>query len=169
MGTTSSNVIAGGYSAWSYSSRRYQAQLTYTASACTGAFPGNTLSSVTPSCPGPYASILSLQNSNLGTGATYQWFKNGAPVSGATNPIFYETVTAADTYYCAVTCSVSTQNSNSIVVAAPLAAVTAFSENFDSYTASSLTHPDCWSKLGTGGSAYINASYTNTAVDSLLY
>lgn len=109
-----------------------------------------------------------MQNSNLGTGETYQWFKNGAPVSGATNPIFYETVTAADTYYCAVTCSGSTQNSNSIVVAAPLAAVTAFSENFDSYTASSLTHPDCWSKLGTGGSAYINASYSNTAVNSLL-
>ncbi len=78
--------------------------------------PGNTLSNVTAVCSGGTAN-LSLQNATTGTGVTYQWYANGSLIGGATSATYTTPgITLATTYYCAVTCSGNTGNSNSVTI-----------------------------------------------------
>ncbi len=88
------------------------------ASACTGSpIPGSTIINSPGSCAfisNTYAlcsgkSIgLTIQNITSGTGVTYQWFKNGAAIPGATLPVYNTpALTSPQTFYCNVTCAVS--------------------------------------------------------------
>lgn len=80
--------------------------ITYLApSPCTGTpDPGNTLSSENPVCANTNFT-LSLQNSTTGSGVTYQWYKDGSPMSGATSSTYTGSITNAANYQCLVTCS----------------------------------------------------------------
>ncbi|MES2773149.1 MAG: GEVED domain-containing protein [Bacteroidota bacterium] len=75
---------------------------------CTGAppAPGNTLASANPACINTNVK-LSMQNASpYRTGITYQWYNTSGPVPGATDSVY--TIigfTAADTYFCKVTCA----------------------------------------------------------------
>jgi len=149
IGTSNSTAIAGTTTSYTTQTRRYQTQLTYTATACSGApNPGNTLASATSgTCSTPYSTTLSLQNSIAGTGVSYQWYNNAGAIAGATNSVYTTTVSAADSFYCAVTCSGSgiTTNSTPISVSAPPAAIS------PNYTNDFATFPGgCWS-LANGG------------------
>ncbi|MEO7048044.1 MAG: GEVED domain-containing protein, partial [Ferruginibacter sp.] len=92
---------------------------------CTGApAPGNTLASATAVCPGVNFN-LSLQNTNLGFGITYQWQDSSATtagawvnIAGATSSALTTSQAIATYYRAAVTCtgSATTTNSNKILV-----------------------------------------------------
>jgi|GEM_PF-859616 len=149
IGTSNSTAIAGTTTSYTTQTRRYQTQLTYTATACSGApDPGNTLASATSgTCSTPYSTTLSLQNSVTGTGVSYQWYNNAGAIAGATSSVYTTTVSAADSFYCAVTCSGSgiTTNSAPISVSGPPPAIS------PSYTNDFATFPGgCWS-LANGG------------------
>jgi len=149
MGTSNSAAIAGTNTSYTTQTRRYQTQLTYTAIACSGApNPGNALASATSgTCSTPYSTTLSLQNSTTGTGVSYQWYNNAGAIAGATSSIYTTTISAADSFYCAVTCSGSgiTTNSGPISVSGPPAAIS------PNYTNDFATFPGgCWS-LANGG------------------
>ncbi|MBP7184375.1 MAG: T9SS type A sorting domain-containing protein [Saprospiraceae bacterium] len=96
-------------------------RFTYTAAACSGTpAPGNTLSSTNPVCSGN-AFTLSLQNSTLGTGVTYQWQSSPdgsiwTDISGANNSTYTTTQTSATYYRCNVTCSGNTGASTALQV-----------------------------------------------------
>ncbi len=87
--------------------------------ACSGIpIPGNTLSSeISPLCAVNTGALLSLQNTTIGTGVTYQWYNGAGIISGA-NASTYSTgvLINKDSFYCAVTCGVNTSNSNIIVI-----------------------------------------------------
>jgi hypothetical protein len=149
IGTSNSAAIAGTTTSYTTQTRRYQTQLTYTATACSGApNPGNTLASATSgTCSTPYSTTLSLQNSVTGTGVSYQWYNNAGVIAGATSSVYTTTISAADSFYCAVTCSGSgiTTNSAPISVSSPPPAIS------PSYTNDFATFPGgCWS-LANGG------------------
>ncbi|WP_294226538.1 T9SS type A sorting domain-containing protein [uncultured Chryseobacterium sp.] len=158
MGTSNSSAIPGSTTSFSTLSRRYQTQLKFTSTPCTGTpNPGNTLSSGSAACAGPYNTTLSLQNSVAGSGITYQWYLNGSPVSGATSPTLNATITAASTYYCAVTCTGSgmTANSTPVNLVAPSNGISSFpwNENFDSMSSVGTNIlPSCWLSVGGGSS-----------------
>ena len=139
-------------------SRIYNTQLTFTVSACTGTpAPGNTLSSTTPTCPGSYQTTLSAENGTTGAGVTYQWYKNAVAIAGATSQTYTATVTAADSYYVAVTCGGNTANSTPLTVPAPLASIV------PPYTNDFATFPgSCWSSANGGSPATGPASTTGT-------
>ncbi len=67
-------------------------------------YPGNTLASANPVCLGTIVN-LSLQSPPLSLGTTFQWYKNNIPITGATNNYYAATITAADSFYCLVTCT----------------------------------------------------------------
>ena len=91
-----------------------------TNTACSGApNPGATIASATAVCPGTNVNF-SLTNTNLGSGITYQWVNNGGPIAGATNAFYSQVITAADDFYCDVTCT----NPGGSTVASSLASVT---------------------------------------------
>lgn len=73
--------------------------------ACSGTpNPGNTLASATSVCPNTSVTF-SLQNvATLGSGVTFQWYNNGGAISGATSSFYVTNISAADDYYCDVTC-----------------------------------------------------------------
>ena len=77
---------------------------------CTGTpAPGNTLSSVAQSCGGVNFT-LSLSNSNLGSGVTYQWQSSSdgttyIDIAGATNSTFVTQQNSTNYYQCVTTCS----------------------------------------------------------------
>ncbi len=77
---------------------------------CTGTpAPGNTLSSVAQSCGGVNFT-LSLSNSNLGSGVTYQWqiSTDGTTyvdITGATSSTYVTQQTSTNYYQCVTTCS----------------------------------------------------------------
>ncbi len=77
--------------------------------------PGNTLASNTVACPNTSVT-LSLQNSPLVTGLTYQWKKNNVSISGATQATCTATVTATASFHCVVTCTNSSQSGSSTPV-----------------------------------------------------
>ncbi|MBL0340938.1 MAG: hypothetical protein IPP71_08425 [Bacteroidetes bacterium] len=83
--------------------------------------PGNTLSSSNPACANS-SITLSFQNTNLGTGISYQWqtSPDGSTwtnVSGATSLTYVVTQTTATYYQCIVTCSFgSSGNSTPLLV-----------------------------------------------------
>lgn len=83
--------------------------------------PGNTISSANPACTGS-SFTLSLQNSTLGTGVTYQW-QSADDVSFTvnltylgTNPTETATQSTQKYYRCQVTCSGNTGTSNPLLV-----------------------------------------------------
>ncbi|MBL7766814.1 MAG: hypothetical protein JNJ58_12010 [Chitinophagaceae bacterium] len=49
--------------------------------------------------------LLALNPIYQGSGSSFQWYKNNTPVSGATLPYLYTTVTGPDSFKCAVSCS----------------------------------------------------------------
>ncbi|UWX62487.1 fibronectin type III domain-containing protein [Chryseobacterium oranimense] len=160
MGTSNSAAIAGTTTSYTTQTRRYQTQLTYTATACSGApNPGNTLATaISTTCSAPYSTTLSLQNSTAGTGVSYQWYNNAGAIAGATNSTYTATVSAADSFYCAVTCSGSgiTTNSTPVSVSGPAAAISAlpWTENFDNMSnIGSGIVPSCWTNV-TGSKAW---------------
>ncbi len=143
-GTSSSTPITGNLS--TANARIYNTQLTYTVVACSGTpAPGNTLSSGTPTCPGDYSTTLTVQNATPGSGVTYQWYQNGTAIAGATSASYTTDVSAADSFYVAVTCGGITTNSTPVTVTAPL---TAF---VPTYTNDFTTFPGtCWSTASGG-------------------
>jgi hypothetical protein len=162
MGTSNSSSIAGTTTSYTTNSRRYQTQVTFTAPPCTGTpAPGNTLATVTSTaCSSPYSTTLSLQNPTLGSGVTYQWYDNSGAISGATNSSYIATVSAANSFYCAVTCSGATTNSTPVSVSAPAPPISSFpwTENFDTMnTIGNGILPSCWATSGG-----LNASYLFT-------
>lgn len=86
---------------------------------CSGApVPGNTLSSVATSC-GDFT--LSLSNSNLGSGVTYQWQIstdgiNFVDITGATNATYVTQQSATNYYQCVTTCSIGGASATSVPV-----------------------------------------------------
>ncbi len=86
---------------------------------CAGApAPGNTLSSVAQSCSN---FNLSLSNSNLGSGVTYQWQissdgTNFSDIAGATNSTYTTQQTATNYYQCVTTCSNGGASATSVPV-----------------------------------------------------
>lgn len=167
MGTSASTAIAATTTSYTTQTRRYQTQLTYTATACSGApNPGNTLATATSTpCSSPYSTTLSLQNSTVGSGVSYQWYNNAGAIAGATTSTYTTTVSAANSFYCAVTCSGSgiTTNSTPVAVSAPAAAISTFpwTENFDGMTTvgNGIT-PSCWATSGGLSSSYLFTSQT---------
>ncbi|SHH44986.1 Por secretion system C-terminal sorting domain-containing protein [Chryseobacterium oranimense] len=166
IGTSNSSAIAGTNTSYTTQTRRYQTQLTYTATACSGApNPGNTLATATSTtCAAPYSTTLSLQNFTVGTGVSYQWYNNAGAIAGATSSTYTATVSAADSFYCAVTCSGSgiTTNSAPVSVSGPAAAISTlpWTENFDSMSnIGSGIVPSCWTNVtGTKAWASMNAA-----------
>jgi subtilisin-like proprotein convertase family protein len=82
--------------------------------------PGNTITSVNPIVSGG-TSNLSLQNTTVGTGVTYQWKSSTdnviySSISGATSATFSASPSVATYYVCDVTCSGVTTTSNPIQI-----------------------------------------------------
>ncbi|MCY1661262.1 fibronectin type III domain-containing protein [Chryseobacterium sp. SL1] len=160
MGTSSSTAIAATTTSYTTQTRRYQTQITFTAPPCSGTpNPGNTLATATSTaCAAPYSTTLSLQNLTSGNGVTYQWYNNSGAISGATGSTYTATVSSANSFYCAVTCSGSgiTTNSTPVAVSAPSSAISTlpWTENFDGMTTlgAGIT-PSCWNNV-TGTNAW---------------
>ncbi|HNB80584.1 MAG TPA: GEVED domain-containing protein, partial [Chitinophagaceae bacterium] len=89
---------------------------------CTGTpNPGNTIASATSVCSGTVVNF-SLQNaSTLGAGVTFQWYNNAGPIAGATGSTYSAAITAADDYYCDVTCPAGPTTTSSNLVSVALA------------------------------------------------
>ena len=105
--------------------------------------PGNTLASVANPCYG--ASVtLSLQNTNMGTGLTYQWYLNGVAISGANASTYVvSSITSTNTYYCEVTCSGNTASSTALVLS-PSISNAPILEPFNTFL------PTCWTNMFGG-------------------
>jgi len=94
----------------------------YNSDVCVGApAPGNTIATNDTVCYGGNTR-LSLQNTTVGLGVTYQWHSSFdgtsySPISGATSATLTANITTPQYFYCAVTCSGSTQNSGPVSVA----------------------------------------------------
>lgn len=155
VGTSAGSPLTGNLSG--SQTRYYNTQVTFSVTACSGnPAPGNTLSSFTPTCPGSYQTTLSAQNPTIGTGVTYQWYHNGTAIPGATSQSYNATVTAADSYYVAVTCGANTVNSNPITVTAPVSTLV------PPYTNDFTTFPGaCWTQ-SNGGSPSTGPAPTGT-------
>jgi hypothetical protein len=141
VGTSSGTAITGNLATSQL--RQYNTQITFTNTPCSGTpAPGNTIA---PSsiCFGSSAT-LSLQNSTIGSGVTYQWYLNALAIGGATSSTYtIASVTSSDTYYCEVTCSGNTTASNSLsvgpnIISAPLL------EPFATFL------PNCWTNMFGG-------------------
>jgi hypothetical protein len=141
-GTSNSVAITGNLT--TAQTRIYNTQLTYTNTPCVGTpAPGNAIVSPATICYGSSAT-LSLQNSTIGSGVTYQWYLNSVLISGATNPNYViSNVTSSDTYYCEVTCAGNTTASGSIVVG-PSILNAPILEPFATFL------PTCWTNMFGG-------------------
>lgn len=73
--------------------------------------PGNTVSTTNPVCANTNFT-LSLENSTTGSGVTYQWYKNGSPMSGATNSTYTGSISGSADFNCLVSCSGNSSYSN---------------------------------------------------------
>ncbi len=86
--------------------------------------PGNTIASQTTACLNTDIdlsfSASSSLNNDVAVGLTFQWFNNAGAIAGATNPTYTATITAADKFYCKVTCSQSGQTGQSTPVSISL-------------------------------------------------
>lgn len=82
--------------------------------------PGNTIASASSICPNQTLN-LSLQNqSALGAGITYQWYDGNGAIAGATSSTYNAVITAANSFYCIVTCTASGQSGTSSTVSVGL-------------------------------------------------
>ncbi|MBL7924995.1 MAG: HYR domain-containing protein [Bacteroidia bacterium] len=109
MGTSSSAAIAGTNSSWTTQARFYNTQINYSTTPCSGQpNPGNTISSAASVCSGTSFG-LSLQNSTIGLGVSYDWQSSpdgSTWTSFGTNSASQTVSQTAATYYqCVVTCS----------------------------------------------------------------
>jgi len=78
--------------------------------------PGNTESTSTFFCDSTNV-ILTLQNKCLFTNYSYQWYKNGVAIAGATNNTYATPkIFATTTYYCAVSCGINTASSTPLSI-----------------------------------------------------
>ncbi len=111
--------------------------------------PGNTITSTTTPCLGNTIN-LSLQNTITAPGITYQWYNTAGAITGATAATYTATVTAATSYYCAVTCSGNTGNSVPVAIAPTTINTFPFTETFDT-TSASLS---CWSTSSLGSAQW---------------
>jgi len=123
VGNSNSVAFTGSSTFASTQSRTYNLQINYTPPpACSGTpAPGNTIASASTVCSGSNVN-LSLQNPTTGLGVTYQWHSSFdgtsySPISGATSATLTANITTPQYFYCAVTCSGSTQNSGPVSVA----------------------------------------------------
>ncbi|HNB82430.1 MAG TPA: GEVED domain-containing protein, partial [Chitinophagaceae bacterium] len=96
----------------------YLVNLTSTATTCTLPIPspGNTLSTVNTFCDSTTAT-LSISNNCISSGYSFQWYKNGVAVTGATSrnyttPMQY----ATSSWYCKVSCGSNFLNSTTITI-----------------------------------------------------
>ncbi|WP_026629221.1 GEVED domain-containing protein [Dyadobacter alkalitolerans] len=145
-----------------------------TAVHCSGPpAPGNTIASQTTACLNGTVDLSfsssSALNSADAVGFTYQWFNNEGPIAGATNPTYTATITAADNFYCIVTCSQSGQTGQSTPVAISL---TPFYACYCASVATNTTGPDIFNVTAgtlnnasdlsqTGGPGSILNRYSN--------
>lgn len=124
--TTGRNVGWGGAgvpNAPVTNARAFVGSITFvTDSACSGTpAPGNTISSVSSSCPASNF-ILSAQNNPAVTGLTYQWQSSsamGGPfvnIAGATGSFYTANLTANTYYLVIVTCGTSSTSSVPVLV-----------------------------------------------------
>ena len=142
-GTSSTAIMQAGLAIMPYSGLVYQFLPLI---PCSGSpNPGNTIASANPVCPGSNFT-LSLQNSNPGTGITYQWqssIDGNTPwtnLGTASTQIISQT---SSTYYrCLVTCSGNSSLSNPLLVSMNYATIP-YIEGFLTTAA-----PLCWN-IGT--------------------
>lgn len=124
--------------------------------ACTGVpAPGNTIASATTVCPGTNVNF-SLQNFTPGTGVSYQWNNNAGAIAGATNAFYSQAITAADDFYCDVTCGTSTTSSGLVSIS--------LNSFMDCYCASASTiaaDEEIYNVTVNGVSTPVAYSYTN--------
>ncbi|MBK7762177.1 MAG: hypothetical protein IPI46_02250 [Bacteroidetes bacterium] len=103
----------------------YIVNLVQSGSACITPIPapGNAMSNITFFCDSTNA-ILTLQNTCLNSNYTYQWFKNGIAITGATS-LMYSTpkIYATTAYYCRISCGASFVNSGSVTITKSSASV----------------------------------------------
>jgi GEVED domain/Secretion system C-terminal sorting domain len=86
------------------------------AAACSGTpNAGNIFTASTGVCVGNIVTITDTGYTQA-SGITFQWFLNGAPIVGETSATYSDTVTAAGAYYCEVTCSGNTVQTNTITL-----------------------------------------------------
>ncbi len=96
--------------------------ITYISAAfpCSGIpAPGNTICSAGNSVCSGVNFNLSLQNSMLGSGITYQWYTSTdgvsySPITGATNSTYSTSISTATYFYCSETCSGTSTNSTPV-------------------------------------------------------
>jgi hypothetical protein len=158
-----SSGINNALTTWPGVGRRY----TWTPTApCSGTpAPGNTIASTTSICFGGGSTNLSLQNTTVGTGVTYQWQSstNGTSwtnITGATNSTYTATLSSSTFFRCAVTCSGNTGNSNSVEVTIASPSSFPYSEGFESISpiGAGLV-PSCWvNQTGTNAWRSSNAA-----------
>ena len=136
VGTSNSTAITANLATSQL--RQYNTQITFTTTPCSGIpAPGNTIAP-SPICSGSSAT-LSLQNSTIGSGVTYQWYMNSSPISGANSGVYViPSVTSVNNYYCDVTCSGNTTSSSTIAVVPTLLTAPTSIETFATYL------PSCW-------------------------
>ncbi len=113
--------------------------------------PGNTVSTNAYACSGA-SFVLSLQNTVIGSGISYQWqsstdgFANWANISGAISATHTRTQTQTTYYRCLVDCSGNTGISSPIQISSEAASLP-FNERFNT----PLSRPGCWSEQITSG------------------
>jgi hypothetical protein len=96
----------------------YLINLTQASTTCSTPIPspGNAISSINSICDSAVA-VLRLTNNCLSQNYSYQWFKNGILIPGATSTIYTSPyLNATTSYYCRVSCGVSSVNSGSVTI-----------------------------------------------------
>ena len=121
--------------------------------------PGNTESTSTFFCDSTNV-ILALQNKCLLTNYSYQWYKNGVAITGATNNTYATPkIFATTTYYCAVSCGINTASSTPVTIVKSTignVTLTAGSNTYCPTSGSSVT-------LTASSSSALNYTYNPTS------
>ena len=141
---TSASAAIGTANLASSQLRQYNTQITYSSTPCSGTpTPGNTIAPAT-TCEGSSVT-LSLQNATTGSGVTYQWYMNAAPISGANSSTYtIPSLTTSDNYYCEVTCGGNTGTSNPLLVTPSVISTLPWTEGFEGLAIGNNIFPSCW-------------------------